>query len=60
MSGCDRTIRFYPVGNLLAIEVDEPMVGDGDLVGVAPEIGEDATGPGVRSLGVDNPVIRLQ
>ena len=39
--------------DLLAIEVDEAMVGDGGLVGVSPEVGEDVGGAGERRLGVD-------
>ena len=35
---------------------DEPAVGDGDAMGVAPEIGEDLLGPAEGALGVDHPV----
>ena len=46
--------------NMLAIEVDESMIGDGGLVSVAPEVGDYIGCPGKRSFGVDDPVIRLQ
>ena len=46
--------------HLLAVEVDEAVVGDGGLVGVAPEVGHDVGGAGERRLGVDDPVVRLQ
>ena len=46
--------------NVLGVEVDETVVGDGALVGVAPEVGEDVGGAGERRLGVDDPVVRLQ
>ena len=35
---------------------DEPAVGDGDAVSVAPEIGEDLLGPAEGAFGVDHPV----
>ena len=43
--------------NVFAIEVDEAMVPDGDLVGVAPEIGQNLPGPGERGLAVNHPVV---
>ena len=46
--------------HLLGVEVDEAVVGDGALVGVAPEVGEDIGGAGKRCFGVDDPVVRLQ
>ena len=49
-----------PEANVLAVEVDEAMVADGDLVGVAPEIGQDLPGAGERGLAVDHPVVRSQ
>ena len=42
---------------VLAVEVDEAVVGDGGLVGVAPGIGQDVLGAGERGLGVDHPVV---
>ena len=49
-----------PEANMLAVEVDEAMAADGDLVGVAPEIGQDLPGAGERGLAVDHPVVRSQ
>ena len=46
--------------HLHGVEVDEAVVGDGALVGVAPEVGEDIGSAGKRCLGVDDPVVRLQ
>ena len=49
-----------PEANVLAVEVDEAMVADGDLVGVAPEIGQHLPGAGERGLAVEHPVVRSQ
>ena len=38
------------------VERDQPVVGDGDAVGVAAEIGEDRFRPGEGSLGIDDPL----
>ena len=38
--------------HLLGVEVDEAMVGDGGLVGVAPEVGEDVGGAGERRFSI--------
>ena len=38
--------------HVLAIEIDEAMVGDGALVGVAPEVGEDVGGAGERRFSI--------
>ena len=46
--------------HVLAVEVDETVVADGGLVGVAPEIGQDLLGAGERGLAVDHPVMRSQ
>ena len=46
--------------DVLAVKVDEAVVGDGDLVGVAPEIGQDMRGARERRLGVDHPVVGSQ
>ena len=45
--------------HLLGVEVDEAMVGDGGLVGVAPEVGEDVGGVGERGFAVEHPIVRL-
>src|SRR5271167_3546990 len=44
-------------GDLIVVEGDETMVGDGDAVSVASQIVEDMFCPGERSLGVDDPVL---
>ena len=38
--------------HLLGVEVDEAVVGDGALVGVAPEVGEDIGGAGKRRFSI--------
>ena len=38
--------------NMLAIEVDEAMIGDGGLVGVAPEVGDDIGGACERRFSI--------
>ena len=38
--------------NMLAIEVDETMIADGGLVGIAPEIGDDIDCPGERRFSI--------
>ena len=40
---------------MIVIAVLDAAVGDGDAMGVAPEIGEDLGGPTERLLGVDDP-----
>ena len=45
---------------LLAVKADETMVGDGDPVGVAPEIGERMRGVGERRFGVNHPIVVTQ
>ena len=63
LAGVERHDLLAPVPVVLPAEADlavghaeEPAVGDGDAVGVAPEIGEDLLGPAERALGVDHPV----
>ncbi len=41
-------------------EVDEPVVGDGDAVGISPEVGDDLLRSGEGTLGVDHPIVRTQ
>ncbi len=43
-------------GDLIVLEADEAMVGDGDAVGVAGEVVEDVFGSTEGRLGVDDPV----
>ena len=38
--------------HVLGVEVDEAVVGDGALVGVAPEVGEDVGGAGERRFSI--------
>ena len=40
---------------MIAIVASDATVGDGDAMGVAPEIGEYSGGPTERLLGVDDP-----
>ena len=42
------------------VEADQPVVRDGDPVGVAGEIGEHRLRPGEGRLGVDEPVLLPQ
>ena len=39
----------------LAVEGDEPAVGNGDPVGVAGQVGEHSVGSAKRALGIDHP-----
>src|SRR6202161_3506747 len=45
-------------GDMTVIAVLDAAVGDGDAMGVAPEIGEDLRGPAKRLLGVNDPCDR--
>jgi hypothetical protein len=48
--------RFLPFeGDALAVEGDEPAVGNGDPMGVAGQIGEHRVGSCKRPLGIDHP-----
>ena len=42
--------------DLAVVHGQQPVVGDGDTVGVAPDIVEDLGWPGKRSLRVDHPL----
>ena len=42
--------------HLAVLHADEAAVGDGDAVGVAPEVGEDLFGSPERRLGIGDPV----
>ena len=46
--------------HMLAVEVDEAVVADGGLVGVAAQVRQNLLGAGERGLGVDHPVVRSQ
>lgn len=43
-------------GRLLVINVENPVVGDGDFVGVAPQVFEQGLGVSKRSFGIHHPV----
>jgi len=47
-------------GNLVVLESDEAMVGDGDAVGIAAEIAEDMMGATKRGFGIDDPLLAVQ
>jgi len=46
--------------NLVVLESDEAMVGDGDAMGIAAEIAEDMIGASKRRFGVDDPLLAVQ
>jgi hypothetical protein len=47
-------------GDLVVLESDEPMVGDGDAMGIAAEIAEDMMGAAKRGFGIDHPFPAVQ
>jgi hypothetical protein len=47
-------------GDLIVLEGDEAMVGDGDAMGVAAEIAEDVMGTAERGFGIDDPIVTEQ
>ena len=49
-----------PERDLAVVETDEPMVGDGDAVGVARQIVEDMFRPAKGTLRVDDPIDMVQ
>jgi len=48
-------IIFPAEGDLIVVDIDEAAVGDGDAMGVAPEIGQDLLWTAERRLGIDDP-----
>ena len=44
-------------GDLIIVEGDETMVGDGNAVSVASQVVEDMVCPAERRLGVDDPLL---
>jgi hypothetical protein len=44
-------------GDLIIVEGDETMVGDGNAVSVASQVVEDMFCPAERRLGVDDPLL---
>ena len=47
-------------GNLVVLESDEAMVGDGDAMGIAAEIAENMMRATKRGFGIDDPVLAVQ
>ena len=47
-------------GDLVILEGDEAMVGDGDAMGIAGEIAENVMGTAEGWLGIDDPVVTEQ
>ena len=47
-------------GDCLAIERDQPAVGDGDAMGIARQVGEHGFGSAEWTLAVDDPLAALQ
>ena len=50
-------VVFVAEGDAGLVVGDQTLIGDGDPVGVAREIGEHGLGAGERRLGVDHPSI---
>ena len=47
-------------GDAIVFEGHEPMVGDGDAMGIAGQVVENVFGAAERWLGVDDPVLLTQ
>ena len=43
--------------HVLSVEINQAVVGDGNLVRVAPEVGQHLSGAGERWFGIDHPVV---
>ncbi len=43
--------------HVLSVEINQAVVGDGNLVGVASEVGQHLCGAGERGFGIDHPVV---
>ena len=43
--------------HVLSVEINQAVVGDGNLVRVAPEVGQHLSGAGERRFGIDHPVV---
>lgn len=54
--GAARAIVFVAEGDGLVVYVDQPVVGDGDAVGVAGQVLENLLGAVEGRLGVDDPL----
>jgi hypothetical protein len=46
--------------DVVAIERDEPVIGDGDTVGIAAEVADDLLRPAEGGFGINNPVLTKQ
>ena len=44
-------------GDLAVLQLDEPLVGEGDAIGIATEVGEDLLGAGEGGLAVHDPLL---
>ena len=51
------SVIFPSERDLTIFEVKQPMVGDGNAMGVAGEILQDVFGAAERQLGINNPVL---
>src|SRR5262249_16512918 len=47
-------------GNVVAIEGDEPVVGDGDTMSITAEIADDLFRPAEGGFGINNPILPKQ
>ncbi len=52
-------VGTHPEGNLLAVDADNALIGDGDPVGVAPQIRQHLFRPAQGLLGVHHPVMSM-
>jgi len=52
-------IIFPAEGDLVVVEGNEAVVGDGDAMGVAAEIAEHVMGTAERWFGIDHPVLPI-
>src|ERR1700733_6298632 len=50
-------IIFPPEADLAVGNIQNPMVGDGDAVGVAGQIRKHMLGPSERTFGIDHPIL---
>jgi len=49
-------IAFPAKGDFIVVDFDEAAFGNGDAVGVAPEIGQNLLWAAERRLGINDPV----
>ena len=55
--GAVAAVVLVAEGDAGLVERDQPLVGDGDAVGVARQVGQHGLGSGEGRLGVDEPVL---